>query len=104
MARSEREQTREPLLDRVGKARKAQRRRTQQKDDNRRRGEQLSNPAVVALPRIAAQKARQKYTTVKQKLHQAQIPYAILYPDRLRVTYKGKDQILVNLQQAQDFL
>ncbi|KAJ1172927.1 hypothetical protein NDU88_004769 [Pleurodeles waltl] len=48
--------------------------------------------------------ARKKYIAVKRRLWQAQIAYAMLYTARLCITYKGKERVFANSQQAQDFL
>ncbi|KAJ1089624.1 hypothetical protein NDU88_002773 [Pleurodeles waltl] len=53
---------------------------------------------------IAVQEALKKYTTVKQKLKQAKIPYAMLYPARLQIMHKAKDIIFATPQQASEYL
>ncbi|KAJ1176834.1 hypothetical protein NDU88_002101 [Pleurodeles waltl] len=44
------------------------------------------------------------YTAVKQKMRQANIPYAMLHPARLKITHKGRSMIIAMPQQANDYL
>ncbi|KAJ1141776.1 hypothetical protein NDU88_008104 [Pleurodeles waltl] len=52
---------------------------------------------------IAVQEAHKKYATVKQKMRQAHISYAMLYPARLKITHNGRHMIFVMPQQANDY-
>lgn len=50
------------------------------------------------------QEERRKFLQVKQKLRQAQIDYALLYPARLRITYQGKQTFYTQPNQVEEFL
>ncbi|KAJ1129624.1 hypothetical protein NDU88_007990 [Pleurodeles waltl] len=53
---------------------------------------------------MAVQEARKKYTAVKQKLRQANVAYAMLYPACLKIKHKGKDILFTSPQQASDYM
>ncbi|KAJ1141401.1 hypothetical protein NDU88_007734 [Pleurodeles waltl] len=67
---------------------------------------QLDGNEISIYPNftMAVLEARKKYTTVKQKMRQANVSYAMLFPARLKIAHKGKSLIFATLQQAKDYL
>lgn len=52
----------------------------------------------------AVQEARKKFMDAKQKLRELNIPYAMLYPARLKITIEGKTWIFTDSAVVQKFL
>lgn len=52
----------------------------------------------------SVQEGRRKFAGVKKKLQTQEIPYAMLYPAKLKITLQGKQHLFQNPQQVEDFL